>query len=117
MSWRLALVCAAASLWPEQACASDADPWFAEDKYLHGGISLGIAGAGYGGAAWLTPDRPVRALSGFGAAVVVGGAKELWDMQGHGDPSWRDFTWDVAGGVAGVGLSYLLDLAICSVVR
>ncbi len=117
MTGRSAAVLVAALLLAPPARASEADPWFARDKYLHGSISLGIAGAGYGGAALLSDDRRVRALTGFGAAVAVGGAKELWDMQGHGDPSWRDFGWDVAGGAAGVGLSYLLDLAICRLVR
>ena len=114
---RGAFVLSAALMLAPRAQASEADPWFARDKYLHGSISLGIAGAGYGGAALLTSDRRLRALSGFGAAITIGGAKELWDMQGHGDPSWRDFSWDVAGGAVGVGVSYLLDLAICSIVR
>jgi putative lipoprotein len=48
---------------------------------------------------------------GLGAAILVGAGKEGWDAMGHGDPSWKDFTWDVAGALVGVGLSLLVDAA------
>jgi len=39
----------------------------------------------------------------------LGGGKELWDLTGHGDPSWRDFTWDVLGTAVGVALAASVD--------
>lgn len=36
-------------------------------------------------------------------------AKELWDLSGHGSPSWKDFTWDVIGVATGLLLSWLVD--------
>lgn len=117
MKGRGALAAVAVLAFAGPAYGSEDDPWFARDKYLHGGVSVVVAGAGYAGAGLLGAPRPSRALTGLGAAVVVGAGKELWDMRGAGDPSWRDFSWDVAGGLVGVGLSYVLDLAISSAVR
>jgi hypothetical protein len=33
-------------------------------------------------------------------------------MAGLGNPSWRDFTWDVVGTVVGLGLAWTLDMAV-----
>lgn len=70
-----------------------------------------LGAGGYGGASLLVEPRWARAALGGGFAIGVGGAKELWDLR-HGDPSWRDFTWDVIGSAAGVTVAYLLDLAL-----
>lgn len=93
------------------------DKWFGNDKYLHGGVSVVVAASAYGGAALLTGDRNWRAVSGMGAVVLVGGAKEFWDMSNRGDPSFRDFAWDVGGGLVGVGVSLLVDMAITRATR
>ena len=55
--------------------------------------------------------QPTWARFAIGGSVAMGAgiAKEVWDMQGHGDPSWRDVTWDVLGTAAGLGLAYLVD--------
>jgi len=39
----------------------------------------------------------VRLAVGGGFAFSLGVAKELWDLSGHGDASWRDLTWDAVG--------------------
>lgn len=97
-------------LWPAVSAAQqDADPWFAPDKALHFGISAGIAGLGYGGTALLTEDRTVRLVVGGSVALAAGIAKELYDLAGFGDPSWKDFAWDVAGTAVGLVVSWLLD--------
>jgi putative lipoprotein len=106
----LALSAALAAFPPSQARAQE-DPWLARDKGLHFGVSAALGAAGYGGSAWWVRPRWQRALIGGGFAISIGGAKELHDFRG-GDPSWRDFTWDVTGAAVGVGLAYLLDLAI-----
>jgi putative lipoprotein len=92
------------------AVPARADDGWGRDKSLHFGISVALGAGGYGGSALLVQPRWQRALLGGGFAIGVGGAKELWDIR-HGDPSWKDFTWDVAGAAVGVTVAYLLDLA------
>jgi putative lipoprotein len=103
------LVCSAGT-----ACAEDADPWFGKDKALHFGVSVALAGGGYGASA-LVLDRPwERAVAGGTFSLALGAGKELYDLSGHGDPSWRDFTWDVVGTAVGLGLALLVDAAVSS---
>jgi putative lipoprotein len=45
---------------------------------------------------------------GLGAGI----AKELVDLGGAGDPSWRDLTWDVLGTVTGVLVASAIDWVI-----
>jgi putative lipoprotein len=92
------------------ASPARADDWWGRDKGLHFGISIALGAGGYAGSSLLVQPRWARAAIGGGFAIGVGGAKELWDIR-HGDPSWRDFTWDVAGSAVGVTVAYLLDLA------
>ncbi|MFT3769471.1 MAG: hypothetical protein QM820_28875 [Minicystis sp.] len=93
---------------------ADPDPWFGKDKALHFGVSTGIAGAGYGLAALGTDDIRIRIAFGAGAGIVIGAAKELIDMTGVGDPSWKDFAWDVLGTAVGVGIAVSIDLIVRS---
>lgn len=93
---------------------ADPDPWFSKDKALHFGVSAGIAGAGYGLTAIATDDIRIRIAFGAGAGIVAGAAKELWDLSGHGDPSWKDFAWDVLGTAVGIGIAVSIDLAVRS---
>lgn len=96
-----------------RAHAADGDRWWGADKALHFGFSLGIAGASYAASTWLLPDLgdvPRIALAAT-FTLSLGAAKELYDAAGYGDPSWRDFTWDVAGCVVGLVLAYLIDRA------
>jgi putative lipoprotein len=94
----------------ERARADDA--WLAPDKGLHFGVSLGLAASGYGlSTVFLEPPR-YRALVGFSFALSLGLAKEAWDAAGHGDPSWRDVTWDILGGLSGTALAWGIDLAL-----
>ena len=92
--------------------AADPDPWWGKDKALHFGLSAGVAGAGYGLSALGTEDIRVRIAFGAGAGIVVGAAKELFDLAGLGHPSWKDFTWDVIGTALGVGISVSIDLIV-----
>jgi putative lipoprotein len=94
--------------------AADPDPWFGPDKALHFGISAGLSGGGYALSA-LVLERPwQRAVAGAGFSLTLGAGKELYDLSGHGDASWKDFTWDVAGTAVGVGIALLVDAAIAS---
>ena len=45
-------------------------------------------------------------------ALAAGAAKELWDVAGPGDASWRDFTWDVVGTATGVAVAFAIYAAL-----
>jgi uncharacterized protein YfiM (DUF2279 family) len=92
--------------------ARDDDPWLGHDKVLHFSVSVALGAGGYGAAALLVEPRWQRAAIGGSLALAVGGAKELYDLSYRGDPSWRDFTWDVLGSAVGVGVGYLIDRAL-----
>lgn len=102
-----ALVLAAPS-----ARAEDKDPWVGPDKEKHLVASAGVAGAGYLGASFFTDDVVLRAIAGAGLGLVVGGGKEALDATGLGDPSMKDFTWDVIGTATTVAIAVTLDLAL-----
>lgn len=108
-----------AALW--LACASSPsaaqDDWLGRDKALHFGVSAAIAGSGYGvSAIWL--ERPAwRALAGASTALAAGAAKEIWDAAGHGDPSGKDFTWDLVGALTGTGFALGIDYLVRHVRR
>lgn len=96
----------------EPAHADPADPWWGPDKALHFSASAALAGGGYALASPFLDGFAQRAAIGAGLALTAGVSKELIDLAGHGDASFRDLTWDVIGTVVGVGLALSIDLAI-----
>jgi putative lipoprotein len=96
----------------EPARADPSDPWWGPDKALHFGASAAIAGGGYAVAAPFVDGFAERVAIGAGLALTVGVSKELIDLAGHGDASFRDLTWDVIGTLVGVGLALSIDLAV-----
>ena len=82
------------------------DPWLGADKLKHFLTSAFVQSVAYS-TLRATGVRNGPALAGAAAVTLsVGAGKELWDRAGHGDPSLRDFTWDVLGvGAATVMLS------------
>jgi putative lipoprotein len=105
----LRLGVAVALLSTSTARASDVDPWFGRDKALHFSVSVGLAGGSYGAAAAVSDDRRWRLPAGASVALGAGVAKELYDLTGRGDASWRDLTWDVIGTAIGLGIAWLID--------
>lgn len=97
--------------FPTSARADD-DPWFGRDKALHFTASAAIAGGAYAIAATQFDARTPPLLIGGGVALAVGAAKEGADALGLGTPSWKDFAWDVAGTLVGLGVAWGLDLLI-----
>jgi putative lipoprotein len=92
--------------------AAAQDDWLGRDKALHFGISAALSASAYGvSAIWLEPPA-YRTLIGASTALVAGAAKEVWDAAGHGDPSGKDFTWDLVGAVTGAGLALAVDLVV-----
>ncbi len=96
----------------QQAAAQDA--WFGADKALHFSVSAGLAGGGYALAVPLVEAPWARATIGASFALTLGIAKELYDLSGAGDASWRDLTWDVIGTATGVlialGIEWLVEV-------
>lgn len=111
--WGLALAAWAAVLCASAAAsASEADPWFGTDKALHFGASAVLAGSGYALGTGLYQERWKSFALGGSVALAAGAAKEGLDAMGMGTPSWRDFTWDVAGTLVGLGVAYAIDAMI-----
>ena len=102
------------------ALALDTDPWIARDKALHFDASAGLAAVGYAvSAGWLVDARWKAIAVGGGVAMAAGAGKELLDAT-HvfgGDPSWKDFAWDVIGTVAGLALAWGVDLLVGGISR
>jgi putative lipoprotein len=109
---RGALVLGVAMLLGSKVRAQDADPWFGRDKALHFAASASLATVAYAGTSLVTDDRPTRIVAAATVALAAGVLKEVWDLTGHGDASWRDLTWDVVGTTTGVLLAYGIDWAI-----
>jgi putative lipoprotein len=109
------LACALAGSVP--ARAQTVDDWFGADKALHFSLSALLAGGGYAGAALVTDRTSVRVAAGAGFSLTLGIGKELFDAVAGGDPSWRDFTWDVIGTGVGVLSAWLVDSLVRSFQR
>ncbi|MBI5544546.1 MAG: hypothetical protein HY901_11695 [Deltaproteobacteria bacterium] len=94
---------------PASASSSDADSWTGPDKALHFCASALIASVGYQATALASDDHRTRIALGAGLALTAGVAKELWDLTGRGDPSWKDMTWDLVGTATAVLLTWADD--------
>jgi putative lipoprotein len=105
------LIALTALLAPRRVNASDEDPFWGTDKALHFAVAGSIAGATYGATTAFTDDRWKAFAIGGGMAVGLGALKEGLDAAGLGDPSWKDFAWDVIGAAAGLGIAYAIDVA------
>ena len=95
-----------------RADSANADPWFGRDKLIHFAAAGSLAVVGYANASMLTENRPLRAGTGAALAVGAGVAKELWDLDGHGDASWRDLGWDLIGAATGILVAAGVDWAV-----
>ena len=107
-----ASILGATALLAAAPARADDDPWFGRDKALHFGASALIASGGYAGTALVTDDVRIRLGVGGGLALSAGVGKELWDLSGHGDASWRDLTWDVVGTATGLMVAFAIDWTI-----
>lgn len=92
-----------------RAANSDPDPWLGPDKMLHFGMSTALAAGGYAASSLIWDGTGERLVAGAVFSLTIGAAKELYDMTGAGDPSWRDFAWDVVGTGAGLLLAWGID--------
>lgn len=82
------------------------------DDRLHLGLSSLIAFGTYGIVALVDERESLRVGVGAAVALAAGIAKELWDLGGRGDPSWRDIAFDVVGTGVGLLAGWLLGLLV-----
>lgn len=99
----IAVLCAA------PAARAQPDPWFGRDKALHFGATAGLSVGGYAAARLTLDDRNTALAVGAGIAMGAGIAKELADLAGAGDASWRDLTWDAVGTATGLAFAWVFD--------
>lgn len=92
---------------PGRALASD--DWLGPDKALHFTASLTLAQASYGASAFVFERPRDRVFAAAGFTLSLGVGKELVDLVGHGDPSWKDLGWDLAGAAVGLAIALALD--------
>lgn len=85
------------------------DPWWGRDKALHFGVSAVLTIGGWGVSVPLFDEEWPRLVVGGSVALAAGIGKELYDLSGRGDPSWKDFTWDLIGIATGLLVSFGLD--------
>lgn len=87
------------------------DPWWGTDKAMHFAATAVIASGGYVVGAVAFDDYLGAAALGSGLALGAGIGKELLDLAGIGDPSWKDLTWDLIGTAVGVGVALSIHVA------
>lgn len=87
------------------------DAWWGRDKALHFGVSGVLAATGYATSSLWFDEAWQRASLGAAFALTLGLTKELVDLAGYGQPSYKDMLFNVAGTALGVTLAYLVDLA------
>jgi putative lipoprotein len=81
----------------------DTDRWFARDKYEHFILSAFYsAGTAKIAHRHFEIEKKQSIALGFSFTISLGAAKELVDFRsGKGNPSFKDFIWDIAGALAG----------------
>jgi len=110
-SLRTALLVALVLLAVPRSARAD-DAWTGEDKTLHYAVSATLAGGSYVASAAALRARGHALLLAGGLTLAVGAGKELLDLAGLGQPSWKDLTWDVLGNVSGLALAWSIDLLV-----
>jgi len=111
LAFSLALPATAAASDTSDPGQSANDPWWGRDKALHFGVSGVLAATGYATSSLWFDEAWQRASIGAAFALTLGITKELVDLAGYGQPSYKDMVFNVAGTALGVTLAYLVDLA------
>jgi len=91
---------------------TDPDPWFGTDKLLHAGATFALSSGGYALGVATIDQRWAALLLGGGISLALGGLKEGLDAAGLGQPSAKDFVWDVVGTALGLGVAVTFDAAL-----
>lgn len=91
---------------------AEEDKWVSQDKFVHFGVSFGLAGGIYGLGVGSSGRRDISLIAGAAIGIGFGSIKELLDLTGSGQPSIKDFVWDITGVAAGLILGLCIDLAV-----
>jgi putative lipoprotein len=97
---------------PETGHAAESDPWLGRDKALHFAASSTVAAGGYAVGAAVFDARGHALIFGGALATAAGIGKELLDLAGLGDPSWKDLAWDAIGTTTGLAIAWGMDLLV-----
>lgn len=108
-TWQVLLVLLSVLLAGRPAQGASGDEWLGADKAKHFGVTLGLAGLGYGGGALLFDSPRARLLSGAALGMGVGLGKELYDLGRGSRFSFKDLAWDAVGTTTGLALSWLIE--------
>ena len=108
-AWALGLGCALILLTTSQTSAAQSDPWWGKDKAWHVSISVGLGAVGYAVLRGCDSSPTTSWIGATSTAVTVGAGKEMADAAGMGQPSWKDFTWDVVGSLIGATVAWGID--------
>ena len=77
--------------------ARDDDRWFAPDKVKHFFSAAFVQSVSYGTFRTMRASNNGALIGASAVTATVSIGKEVWDAHGHGTPSVRDLTWDLAG--------------------
>lgn len=96
-------------LFAAPSSAAESDGWLGQDKALHFGATALLSSYSYGTSAIFTDNVWIRLGIGAGIAATASVGKEVWDVYNHGDPSYKDLTWDAIGTATGLLVAWSLD--------
>jgi putative lipoprotein len=99
---------------PASAHATQPDAWLGNDKALHFASSGAISAGGYAIGAVVFDSRRSALVLGGVLSAAAGIGKEVRDLAGFGDPSWKDLAWDGIGLVTGLASALSVDVAVRS---
>ena len=91
------------------AAQAEHDPWISTDKALHLSATAVISASGYAFGAELSDAAAPKLLVGAGLGLLAAAGKELADLAGLGQPSWRDFAWSTAGSAVGLVIAWAIE--------
>ncbi len=89
-----------ATLLTAQPPAAGRDGWFGADKVKHFFMSAFIQSVTFAALETAGADRRSALAGASGVTLTIGLAREWHDSRNGGPFSFRDLTWDVAGGSA-----------------
>ena len=76
------------------------DPWFSPDKAKHFALTAFVESATFAGLESMRVNRNAAFTGAISVAAAVSLLREVHDKRVKDQFSFRDLTWDLAGGVA-----------------
>lgn len=76
------------------------DPWFSPDKAKHFAIAAFVESATFAGLESVRVNRSASFTGAISVAAAVSLLREVHDKRVKNQFSFKDLTWDLAGGIA-----------------